>query len=216
VISLFFRWVDFQPKDYFTMIMLLFLLIGVSERMFRLRFNLLVILLALLRLVFDYRSLLTAEFYLGFLFLFFSMLVLRIFILELAQEGFSRVIRLDELKAGMILAEVPAKSDGKERSGRGRVYYDLLSYLQELALNGEDGEAKGKTGGRSISSQLTKGEALAVKKRFGEGAGGTLIRIHQTMPFAPFLFFGVAITLAFRGDLISVLGMLVARTLGLG
>ncbi len=189
----------FIPQDYFTMILLVFLIIVVSESLLRLKFVWLCAALSVLRVVLDFGALSSAETYINFVFLFFSLLVLRFFALELGSKMFTREIMAEELSEGMIIAEIP---DPKRKS---RVYYDFVSYLQELKLHRDDV--------MGFSRRLSREDAAVLRKEFSEKKIERL-RIHSTIPFAPFMFFGVLLTIGFGGDALGIIGAAIRGLIG--
>ena len=204
IISLVLNHVSFIPRDYFTIIILIFIIILLSERLLGLRFVWLCLVLAVARLVFDFSSFLTIGFYLSFLFLFVSMLLLRFFILELAKDMFKKEIGLEELRAGMILAGTYGDDNGGKTHKEERVYYDFLTYLQERELGG-----KGR-----LSRQLTREDVEFIKHEYKKrGWKNQKLKIHSTIPFAPFMFLGVVITILAQGDLFGAVSILIRSIL---
>jgi hypothetical protein len=195
--------ITFLPRDYFTMILMVFLVMVVCEKLLRVSFLKVCVILAVARVIFGFGELLTIEPYLTFLFLFCSLLLLRIFVLELSSKMFTKEIGLDELKEGMVIAEVSGAT--KENPGGAvKVYYDFVNYLMASKTK-EDG-----VGGHS--RQLTKEEVDRLKRKL-KIQNVSKIRIHHTIPFAPFMFFGVILTLLLNGEAIGVANLLVRLAL---
>ncbi|MBN2013751.1 MAG: hypothetical protein JW778_01085 [Candidatus Altiarchaeota archaeon] len=134
------------------------------------------ILFSVLRLLFDYDTVLTMDFLRFFASLIFVFMVV-MFLISLSRLiKTTTSIRIDELKPCMMLAE-DIKSENKViiNLGRGVTQKEI-----------------------DLINRLYKEKKLESDH----------VRIQQTLPFAPFLFFGVLLTYLCQGDLITFIRIL--------
>lgn len=177
------------PFNYFSAMLLLFLLIILFERLFSRWVFSVIIALSVLRVVFD-RSVFT----LGFLKEFFVLLALFVFlrflVLRISFYFLTREVDVSLLKEGMIPAEFVYSENGRYRKGESiffSVFDVVLSRFRKRAYLVSPWEA------------LTAEQVASLKKLVPK-LGFEHIRVHKTLPFAPFLFSGVLLTLAVQGN----------------
>ena len=142
--------------------------------------------LSVIRLLAD-GSVYSLKFIFEFLKLILLFLLLRVFLLSLSSEYFTKKLELKDLRSGMIPAENVFKFEGK--------YFKKPMPFSIIGL------AKRKTAGESIfeigealsKEEVARLQALQKKLPF------KTLRIQATMPFAPFLFLGALLTIIFQG-----------------
>ncbi|MBI2134884.1 hypothetical protein HYU09_02760 [Candidatus Woesearchaeota archaeon] len=120
-------------------------------------------------------------------------LFIRYFILNLSFELFSYPIYIENLKPGMVIAE----NFSKEKSTYKKKKIAPLGFMSLLMERSE-----GKLLLSSLSEGLTKKDIGKIKKLHSKGfIKDHSIRIFQTIPFAPFIFIGVLLTLLSKGNI---------------
>jgi len=162
-----------------TFLMYLLLFIAIPYIFNRIKFISLIrasIILSILRLIFDFNAVFTIRFLIFFISLVFVFVIVMLLI---GLGGFFKtttVVNIENLKAGMVLAEEIRSGDEIISSGNRKLAEDEIELLSKLYRE------------KRLESDL--------------------IRIQQTLPFAPFLFFGVLLTYFCQGDLIVFLKIL--------
>ena len=113
----------------------------------------------------------------------------------LGSQFFSKSVKIKDLKPGMMLADefYEDKEGIKKRSGSITISY-IAGLLKKIKQRDVFIEASGS---------LTKEEVREIKKLHSSGKiKDKEVRVYQTLPFAPFMFFGVILTLIFKGNFI--------------
>ena len=127
---------------------------------------------------------------------------------KLGQEIFSKEVKVGRLKPGMILSEVIQKKEKitkdeldefKKSPDTEIIKHKEAYYIKKpkspIELNNFIGEeAEGLTG-----KQIKKIKMLGIRS----------IRVSQTIPFAPFIFFGVLLTIIAKGNILIVVKNLI-------
>ncbi len=145
--------------------------------------------ICILRVVFEYQLILTWVFWKSFLLLTMGYALIRMFISDL--EGiFSKKIDVRNLKEGDVLAEMITKNGEKKTiSDFGYSQMGQKDSLFELDYSGlKENEIK-------MIKKLYKRKKLMFKN----------ILMQETMPFAPFIFLGALLTLMLKGNVVVVL-----------
>lgn len=145
-----------------------------------------------LRLILD-RSVYSLEFVLIFSTMMFIFIVFRYFISELSFHAYTKKVRIDDLKPGMIPAEA-FYSEDKEYKIRRFDLFNLFSYI-----NGKDDVIDFKSEGLDEEG-LKKIKTLAKNHK-----GLEYFQIQDTLPFAPFMFLGAIITWISAGNIFIAL-----------
>lgn len=120
----------------------------------------------------------------GFIFydvsLFFMVfLIFRVFILEVGFDSLTYSVSPKDLKVGMVLADVYYREKNKVRVRKG-LFFSFFSYIRD------------KKNPRLLDSKAEGLSKADIKKiRALPNSSNANVRIHKTMPFAPFLFAGV-------------------------
>jgi len=147
--------------------------------------------IAVLRLFLDYKTMLSLSFITNFLVLFALLVLVVGFITSLGSFRFNDRIRIMNLKPGLCCAERIVR--------KGKFYTTSASHEKAdlLNLNYEN----------LTSDDIRKLELLY---REGKLKSDELV-IKQTIPFAPFLFMGVLLTILVRGDVITYSRIILSR-----
>jgi len=167
---------------------------------------------SLARLIFD-KSIYSASFLIDLLVLVFVWRLIRSFLRgslsKLGKKVFSEEINVKNLKQGMILAEAVLKKDiiskqelkiwknypGVKVVKKGKTYYILRPKSHGGSQSFIEEEAEGLT-----ACQINKLRKTGIKK----------IMIGQTIPFGPFMFLGVILTLIAKGNILIFVRNLVS------
>ena len=186
--------------NIFFSLLLAYLFVLLFQKIFKKYLIYILILGALIRVAFDYNSLISKTFISQFS--VFTMVIFSVYVISLfPAKIFTREINVKDIKAGNILAEgvyFNKKSKKYEKSG-------ILQpgpaedARENLRL---EGYAEGLT-----ESDAEKIRELCSKRRLNFSK----IRIHQTLPFAPFIFLGVLLTLASQGNFVIFVKDLIGK-----
>lgn len=183
------------PADYFMIILILFITMTLFEKITSINLLSITIIISILRVILD-RSILSYGFLTEFLIILASFAILRFFILYLGFYFLTKEIDIKLLKPGMIPAELVYK-DKNSYKKQELLFYSLFGYLEEkikkrcyLIEPTPDGLTE---------EEVKKLKSLEKKLRFEH------IRIQQTIPFAPYMFSGVLLTVIFKGNIFITL-----------
>lgn len=193
VITLLFKSINF-PMNYFIVIFLLFIIITLLEKIFHTRIFKIIVIVSILRLILD-ASIYSYSFVKEFLLVLMVFILLRFFIIRMGFHFLTKEIDIGLLKEGMIPAEAIYIKNSKYKK-QSLILFSIFDYFQEVASE--------KNYLFDPSQPLTEqdiNKILGLRKKLGFEH----LKIQQTLPFAPFLFLGVLLTLLAQGNLISVL-----------
>ncbi|MBI2101070.1 hypothetical protein HYT53_00495 [Candidatus Woesearchaeota archaeon] len=168
--------------NIFLLLLIMYLLYNFVEKVLRFDFVYIAFAVSLARILFD-KSIYTFSFLPGFLALLLLFLIVRVFVVSMGMKYFSNEVQLSQLREGMIPAEV--------------IYFSKGKYFKRMKSFSIIGEAKAKGGLLFNPNALGKNEIKRLKSLQRRLPFGTL-RIQSTMPFAPFLFSGVLLTIILR------------------
>ena len=138
-----------------------------------------------LRFIFD-KSILDYGFWYNFIAYYSLFMLMRYFVIELANKSTRKEIPMAELKQGMALAE-GIRKEGKGKRIRYVTTEDLKKNFFELAREG-----------------LSKAEIKKIKREMPRFAFSR-IKIYESMPFAPLMFLGVILTILSNGNFFVML-----------
>lgn len=191
--------------SYFITIFLVFLFILILEKLFSVKtFNILIII-SIIRLIFD-RAIYSFDFITQFLMVLIIFVLVRFFALALSFDMFTKKIKIDSLKPGMVPAEIVVQRGvkyGKQKA----LFFGIFSYFQQ--------KTKRKTLFELTAEGLTK-QDIAILKKLKSQLGFESLVIQTTVPFAPFIFFGVLLTILFEGNMFfSVINIIKSTFLGI-
>lgn len=151
--------------------------------------NLLLAILAAIRIALDYRNLTTIDFLAHFLIITLSYSLVRLFLTGLS-EAYTEEVSIYRLKEGMTLAEAITKQGTK--TGMPKRIWQMDFDDAGFFLKTRDG--------------LSRKDIERIKRAHREGRlHFNSIRIQQTLSFAPFLFAGTMITILLGENLLSFL-----------
>lgn len=184
IINLLFQFLHL-PNNYFITIITLFIILEFIKKT-KLNFQKILVLLSIIRIIFDFSKIFSISFFVNFIFIVFIFMFLRFFILNLGAVALSNSVKIDDLKPGMILLDRIKKKDDKYLKESG-VEISLLNLLIK------------KTEKYFIENRpegLSEEEVNTLKKLKKEGKlNFEYLLVHQTLPFAPLLFLGTLLTL---------------------
>jgi len=197
IAQLFFSFFNINP-DYFIMVVFLFVFMIALEKLIPLRLYTVVIILSVLRLIFDKTSYSLES--LKFLFITWILFILlRFFILYLGYNLLTKKVDIKLLKKGMVPSEKIYLEGGKYKK-HDMLYFSLFSYLYEKTQK-RDYVFEPLAEGLS-ESDVKKLKKLEDKFDFEH------LRVHQTLSFSPFMFGGVLLTIIFQGNMFIALHLL--------
>jgi Flp pilus assembly protein protease CpaA len=185
------------PQNYFLNVIILFLLYEMLSKV--LPFRKILFAVTGIALVLGYEAILTLEFLQSMLYLFVLFLLLRYFVLYLGFYAFSRSTPVKELKPGMVLSEgITRETDREGKHLKSEIVlptvFSILRHAKMQFLYGKESRGLSEEEVREIKEMHKK-----KKFRFDE------IRVHETVPFAPFLFAGALVTMALQGTFFILL-----------
>jgi len=158
------------------------------------------IVLSALRIIFDFQYVFTYQFLAEFV-LFSVLLVLIFFVLMFSIKKVTSIVDVKKLKPGMLLADYVYLEKGKYKKMDEMEMFEMISKgaikESDLLKIGVGGDGLSEEDIRKIE-KLRKGRKLDFPN----------IRIAQTLPFAPFLFLGVLLTVIAGGNFLLLLVML--------
>jgi len=178
-------------------ILILFVVVEIFYRVKRLNLEYLFVAAAILRLVFDYKTVYDLGFILPMMLTVLVFIVFRFFFLDLAFSGNTRAVKLAELKPGMKLAEGITEKDGKYEKNR-----ILLLTLYDLLHGGTTERFIHSISDEGLTEEeIKKIQGLAHSKKLGFDD----ILVHLSVPFALFLFVGFFLTVLMNGSFVPFL-----------
>jgi len=185
------------PANYFYSIVFLFLMMVVFEKIFGKRFMYVLVVLGIIRVIFD-PSLLSTNTLYSLLSTMAGFVFLRFFILYAGYDLLTVNTDIGLLKKGMVPAELIYKEGKKFRKQR-ILMFSMLSYLAEAAK-------KRDYVFETAAEGLTERDVAKLKKH---KLGFEHLRIYKTLSFAPYLFAGVILTIIFQGDMFIAIALLI-------
>lgn len=193
----FFKLIGLQG-GYFLSLLVLFVAFEIFYWLISVKTELIFTLIAALRIIVDYKTVLTLTYLYDFLSLLALFLFLRFFILYLTYHFFSRKVKIENLEGGMGPAEGIIKRKGKY----GKLSFlniSLISYMMQRKEN-------------FIHDLvfLTDKDVKTIKQlKEEEKLGFDTLRIDQKQHFASILFFGYLLTLLLNSNFIAQLKLFI-------
>lgn len=176
--------------NYFFMVLILFLILFLAEKVMRASLISISIALIILSAAFDPSAFFSKGHLLNMAGLIALFILFRYYFLTLAYNMYSHEIYIEDLKEGMIPAE-NIRGIGKDYKKESLLSFSIV---ESLIKNTSTDMLFGL-----VSEGLTKKQVKKVQDLHNEGIiKAHTIRIHQTVPFAPFMFAGVILTLLLR------------------
>jgi len=184
--------------DFLTSLIIVMILAIGLQKLFNKKIILVSLFLCILRILFD-RTVFTQVFLKQFI--IYSLFIIAIFfIIKFSSVMFIHNVKISQLKPGMVLVGKIGKKDKKYtllESG------ELNNYKKQDLLS-VNLEAEG----------LTIQDINKIKKLQEQGKlNFSSARVHQTLPFAPFIFFGVLLTLIAKGNFFIFLKAILTKSL---
>ena len=191
LIKMFFSFLNIQ-LDYFTTIFILFFLLFVLEKLLHLKMIQLAIVLSIVRLIFD-KNIYTIDFWLLFVLTILIFIIVRFFIIDLGTILFTKEVDIKLLKEGM----VPSESIYKEKEKYNKQSLITFTLIESLGRKIQKKDYVFEPTAEGLTKKdIEKLKKLELKLGFEH------LKIHQTMPFAPFMFLGVITALIAQGNVI--------------
>lgn len=156
-------------RNFFLSFILSMVLFMATEKIFNRKIMLFKFFLCGLRLIFD-TSWMALGFWLSFVWVFGIFLLLRFIIIEMGYLAFTREIEPKRLKEGMILANVVYEDTVKDAR-----FHSVFDFVRN-----------------NISTEGLNKDDIKKLRRINKN-----VRVVETMPFAPFMFIGAALSLVF-------------------
>lgn len=179
--------------NIFFSLTVIYILIFASKLVFKKFLNPFLITIALLRVILDAKNVLTIPFAIQ-LMSFSFVLLLVLAISSLTSNLFIQKLPIKFLKEGAVISDIiyfdkQSKKYKKVDPSNAEILKKIAAEKTILELN-------------SYSEGLTGSDIVKIKKLSKTGRLDFLdVNIHQTLPFAPFLFFGVILTILSHGNL---------------
>ena len=190
ILDLIFSFFDVQLT--FLMYLVLFTVIPyIFKKIDIISLNRISFILSILRLLLDFNTVFDPVFMKFFILMLAVFTIVKYFLENYGFQSTTKEINIDELKTGMILGERIIKVDEVYKKDRSM---DNPPEKEEII----------KANNELDTEQIELMQGLVRDKKLD----GNMIRIHETLPFAPFLFFGVLVTYFCRGDVVVYLKML--------
>lgn len=182
-------------SNLFIDLFLIFLLIEILRYFLSLNLFIISLIISALRFVFDYASIFSTGFLLWFLFILLSFLLMRYFILYLGILAYGKKTPIESLKEGMFILNAVVEKNGRivKTELFQPTLFNIAQNIKKKFLI-------------DFSKPLTKKDLqnLEVWKKKGILDFNSL-RVQGSLPFAPFIFLGVLLTLFFKGNIIYYL-----------
>jgi len=178
------------PFNYFIIVVLLFIVMEVFERIGTYSLEVIFVVAAVVRLVIDYRNVFTFAYLYYLVTVLLAFVIFRYFVVELGFRGYTIKKKLEELRPGMCLAEgiVENEKDGRIEYGKEKIaHFSIPQILKERMM---------KKYIHTVSFEgLTEDDVKRILKLRREGKiKFDEVLVHTSMPFAFFLFLGVLMT----------------------
>lgn len=181
-------------SNFFIVVLVLFLLMSILEKMLLLNFIKMTIVTAVLRLLLD-RSIYTMVFLRQFIIIIISFVIVRFFILQLTHSIYVKHVDIHLLRKGMVPAERVFKRKDTYRKAP-LLFFSLFSYMKQPS---EDDIFDIRPEGLSDKDC----RRLRKLKRENKITFDHL-KVHQVLPFAVFLFIGVMVTIIAKGNIFAL------------
>ena len=185
--------------NIFIFVVMLFFVMEFVNRFLSFRLEVLYILLAVLRVIIDFRNIYTINFILEIFSIIFVYLFFRFFILRLSYNLNTQKVKISDLTVGMRPAEGVLEKKEKNKITYEKIklfhfdYIDFLFQKRKKFIHSISDEGLTKEDVRKIKYMSSNRELLFDK-----------ILIYKTTPFAIFLLVGFVITVLLKGNFISL------------
>ena len=195
-----FRFIRIPYENVFTSAILFFIIFQLLEILLKSKKKNFFIFLVVLRIIFDNHKLVSIRFLSNFITIL-AFVILIFLLVKLSYYGSTKKIKIDNLEEKMQLAEDIEYDESNRLYRKVRVEnLTLISYLQNDVF---------KLGRYDKNKGLSKENIDWIKKKKSE-IGIKTIRVFETMPFAPFIFVGIILTILAKGNVfIAILNFLI-------
>jgi len=185
-----FDYIKFKP-DLLLTLFAIFILIELVKSSKFLSSNNFLFFAALLIIIFYFNSIIILQFFERFLFLAVFIVAMTVILPYSIEHSLLETVRIENLKEGMILGEPINRKNNyaKEEPRTFVTLYSLFRTFKESLLS-------------DTSSRLTKEDVKNISiLHSSKKLGYKEVKIAKTVPFAPFMFFGVLLTYFLQGSL---------------
>ncbi len=186
--------------NYFVIIIILFVIMEIFNKIVPINLEYAYIILVILRLIVDYRTVLTLGYLYELVSIIFAYIVVRYFVIDLGFHGFTVPKKIKDLKPGMCLAEGISESEekGVNYEKRKIIFFSMPQALMERRRV------------RFIHSVsfdgLSKKDVEKIKKLRSDGKiPFDELMVHVSTPFAAFLFIGIVLTIVLQTNFVFYL-----------
>jgi len=185
-----FSYFNFQP-DVLTSSVILFICMELTKKIKPSHLYVLCVILSVARIIFFYSTIASVSFLANFFTTLFAFVLLRILISGIVDFSFTKDVKIKDLRPGMILGECLVREKGgfvKKESMLFTIFDIFRSVKESFSLD--------------VCTSLTEKDIRKLKEyRKGGKLEFNTVKIANTVPFAPFLFFGVLLTFFLQGSL---------------
>lgn len=175
-------------QTYFFSLFITFLFLIIFEKLFSINIFNILIIISIIRLIFD-RNVYSLHFIYQFLIILAIFVFVRFFALTLGFKTFTKKIKIDLLKPGMIPAETIIKIKNKYRKQKA-LYFGIFPYFRQ----------RSKKSLIQLTAEGLTEEDIEILKKL-KPRGFEYLAVQTTVPFAPFMFGGVLLTILFKGNM---------------
>lgn len=183
------------PHNYFTSSFVLLVILLIFNKLFSRYLFWLTVLLSIFRFIFD-ESVYSLSTYKDLGYIILIILSVRI-LLILGFSVFTKDVKIKDLKPGMVPAEIVYEEDSKYHK-KDFFYAVFLWYIYEKIKDRKNYLFE------PMDDGLTK-EDVSKLNKFKSKFDFDSLRIQSTIPFAPFIFLGVLLTIFFSGNLVTAI-----------
>jgi Flp pilus assembly protein protease CpaA len=192
LINLTFSALNINPNFFVTILYIITVFLIIEKVPFKKYVNIMLII-SILRFFFD-RSIYSFNFIIYFCIILFGFIFIRYFGIELGFDMLTRNVDINLLKSGMNPAENILFINGKYKKEK-KIKYGISAsktksnkdYIFDPSCT------------KLSKTQVNKLNKLQKKFKFEH------LKVYETIPFAPFIFIGVLLTILFQGDLFIAL-----------
>jgi len=187
IVRLLFQYAGIEVNILYNMLGIV-LLRYILKKIFPLELNYLLAFLALLRIVLFSSDIFRLSFVKNFLLLTLAYMLFIVFVSQLGRLMIKEV-RIKDLKQGMVPAEIILKNHKKKA---------ITNHAQFSNERGAKYQAR--------TSGLTKSDIKKIKSLKLEY---NTLKVHESIPFAPFMFGGALLTMLFKGNVVAGISLLI-------
>jgi preflagellin peptidase FlaK len=174
------------PNNFVLNLIFLFVFFEIFQYIGSFSMEITFFLFAVIRLIIDFDHIYTFKFFYDTGTLLLSFIILRYFIVYIGYFAYTKLIKINDLKPGMIPAEGIIKAGEDDYRKIKLIYHSFIEMILNMSSDG-----------------ITKENIDNLKKLYSEGKlNFDYVLIHSFVPFAIFLFFGYLITIVIKSNFI--------------